>query len=92
MKLRIGKKEEEEMEEEVESDVVKEETPPQVQQKVPQTRHYLMVVNDGESQETLVIKADNILIALSKFAREYNTVCDEWLGLNISIEEVETIE
>ncbi|GAG40237.1 unnamed protein product, partial [marine sediment metagenome] len=60
--------------------------------EIPQDRYYLMVVNDGESQETIVVKSNNILLALTKFAKEYDDVCAEWLGLNISIEEIETIE
>lgn len=83
------KKEDEEMkEEEIEEP---EQLPPQVPNIQPD-RYFLMVVNDGESQETVVIKSANILFALSKFAKEYNDVCGEWLGLNISIEEVESIE
>lgn len=89
------KKEEEEMEEELKEEPQPEEEQQQLPQQQPQIledRYYLMVVNDGESQETLVIKGKNILLAMIKFAREYNDVCSEWLGLNISIEEVEALE
>jgi len=86
------KKEEEKMEENAESEFVAEENEQQVQPEMPQKRYYLMVVNDGENQETLVIKGDNILIALSKFSKQYSDVCGEWIGLNISIEEVDAIE
>jgi len=79
--------------EEEEQQPEEEQKQPEVQKDVLRTtRYYLMVVNDGESQESLVIKGKNILVALTKFAREYQNVCDDWLGLNISIEEVEAIE
>jgi len=88
------KKEEIEMSEEEPQKEIRQERiiPPQVRQPLPEIRSYLLVVNDGESQETIVVKDRNILLALSKFAKEYNDVCAEWLGLNISIEEIATLE
>ena len=76
-------------EEEIEQ-VTKERQQPQ--QTPLEDRNYLLFVNDGESQETIVIEAKTILSALSKFAKEYAHVCSEWVGLNISIEEVEKLK
>jgi len=75
MKFRKKKeKEVEEMVDEITQKYKPEETtqaPPQPQSQIHKDRHYLMFVNDGESQETFVIKGRNILSALTKFSREY---------------------
>jgi len=57
----------------------------------PPVRTFLLKLADAESEENIVVKGINILDALHKFVVKYKGECDEWIGLALSIEEVETI-
>jgi len=63
-------------------------TPPQ---PPPKRVFLLKLVGDEESEDNIVIQGLNILDALEKFVQKYKGECTEWVGLALSVEEVETI-
>lgn len=73
-----------------------QQQPPQPQQQ-PVTepveeKNFLITVTDAESQQSIGVSGQNIMIALMKFAHKYRNECDDWFGLSIMIEEIEYID
>jgi len=63
----------------------------QNQVKIPM-RSFLFVVNDAEQSDKVVVKAEDIMIAIMKFAQTYHEECYDWLNIALYVEEIESVE
>lgn len=55
-------------------------------------RSFLVAINDDEASDKILVKAEDVMVALMKFAQIYHDICMEWSAIGLYVEEVETIE
>ena len=68
-----------------------EHRPPPIEPPL-RLRSFLVVINDEESSDKILVKAEDVMVALMKFAQMYHDACVDWSTIGLYVEEVETIE
>lgn len=70
---------------------VEQHRPPPIEPPV-RLRSFLVAINDDEASDKILVKAEDVMVALMKFAQTYHDICVEWSAIGLYVEEVETIE
>ena len=63
-----------------------------IRRRQEETRCYLISINYGDGTEKVMVGADDLMVALVKFAQVYHNECADFAGLMLNIEEVDYIE
>ena len=62
-----------------------------MQQKIPM-RSFLFIVNDAGDSDKVMVKAEDIMVAIMKFAQTFREECFDWQNMALYVEEVDVVE
>lgn len=56
-----------------------------------ESKIYLLTFLEVDGERHISIEAENILIALEKFAQQYKEICGDWDGISLNVQRIESI-